>query len=292
MVLTAMLLVVAAPGNAYAAHGTAERSRTEILQRIMRVKSIVNMLREANPISDADVPLSGPAIVAMEAEVEQAAIIEVASTGGEAQETPAILTGFTIRYLDGEGVLLASEQVAAGGLAQMLDEIPVREGFTLQHWINADSGEIFSFEQPVLGDVTLIPVYLPETATDVSAILQLGEAITTWEPEMESTDDALALGILAAAQEQEAELERESEPAEEAFHEVRVRLLTNGQLELGDSFTLYAELSGYEDGRYTLQWQYGKEGVWQDIEGAHEASLTQALTRENAGYSWRVLVSR
>lgn len=62
-------------------------------------------------------------------------------------------------------------------------------------------------------------------------------------------------------------------------------------LRYGDSVTLAATLSGYENLEYTVRWQYSKDGSsWQDC-GVTGGTMTIVLTRENADNYWNVLVT-
>lgn len=53
----------------------------------------------------------------------------------------------------------------------------------------------------------------------------------------------------------------------------------------------HAELIGYEETRYTLQWQWSSDGSdWTDVENATSENMDIIYSRENGDYSWRILV--
>ena len=60
----------------------------------------------------------------------------------------------------------------------------------------------------------------------------------------------------------------------------------------GDRAVLTAQLSGYENTAYTLQWQTSHDGQnWSDVTGATMPSLALTMTEENYLDFWRVLVT-
>ena len=66
----------------------------------------------------------------------------------------------------------------------------------------------------------------------------------------------------------------------------------NGEaLHVGDEITLVAELTGYDNAVYTIQWQTSKDReTWTDVDGATEARYTMTVTKDNARDLWRVVV--
>lgn len=301
LALAVILLMAGVPGAAGVAERYVMPRRGNVLRDMLARNSFTAILNGRILIPDAEIPLSGPLEAPMESDVEVAEVISFEEPEAEAEE-PAAEAGYTIRYQEEDGTLLFSEVVAEGMLAQGPEAIPEREGFVFLCWVDAETAEVFDFGQPLPGDVTLIAAYeadaLPqaETTPDAAAILLLGEATAQpRETEIEETQamDAESILGIAVLAPQETEAARETEAAAETAREVRVRLEASGPLNLGDTFTLRAELDGYEAGTYSLQWQYSnQDGIWQNIEGEHGESLTQTLNRENARYSWRVLVDR
>ena len=63
------------------------------------------------------------------------------------------------------------------------------------------------------------------------------------------------------------------------------------QLYFGDTATLKATLSGYDNAVYTVKWQTSKDGnKWEDIKGAEGAELKVVVTEDNYMNYWRALV--
>ena len=63
------------------------------------------------------------------------------------------------------------------------------------------------------------------------------------------------------------------------------------ELYFGDTATLRATLSGYDNAVYTIRWQTSKDGKdWEDIKGAEGAELKVVVTEDNYMNYWRALV--
>ncbi len=63
------------------------------------------------------------------------------------------------------------------------------------------------------------------------------------------------------------------------------------ELYFGDTATLKATLSGYDNAVYTIRWQTSKDGSkWEDIKGAEGAELKVTVTEDNYLNYWRALV--
>lgn len=59
---------------------------------------------------------------------------------------------------------------------------------------------------------------------------------------------------------------------------------------IGLKITLTSHLTGFEEGKYTLQWQYSTDGVnWTDEVGATGDTFTYELNETTTHYSWRVV---
>ena len=68
--------------------------------------------------------------------------------------------------------------------------------------------------------------------------------------------------------------------------------LGGGQLYFGDEVTLVAEMIGYDNAVYTLQWQTSVDGVeWADVDGAVNATHVTTVTEDNYLNYWRVVVT-
>ena len=60
----------------------------------------------------------------------------------------------------------------------------------------------------------------------------------------------------------------------------------------GTQITMTAELTGFEDTEYTLQWQYSTDlNEWTSEPGANGTSFTFELDETTVQYTWRVVAS-
>ena len=106
-------------------------------------------------------------------------------------------------------------------------------------------------------------------------------AITFTKPQTEEEAEA-----------EEAEAEKSLEELVNPNRSISIGLAGNPTtLRYGDSVTLVATLSGYENLEYTVRWQYSKDGSsWQDC-GVTGETMTVVVTPENAANYWNVLVT-
>ena len=52
-----------------------------------------------------------------------------------------------------------------------------------------------------------------------------------------------------------------------------------------------AELFGYENLEYSLQWQWSEDGTnWNDVENATSENMDVIYTQENGALQWRIVV--
>ena len=59
---------------------------------------------------------------------------------------------------------------------------------------------------------------------------------------------------------------------------------------VGAQITLTATLTGFENKKYTLQWQYSTDlENWTDVPGAHDITYTYTLDEITTNYTWRVV---
>ena len=57
--------------------------------------------------------------------------------------------------------------------------------------------------------------------------------------------------------------------------------------------TLEAQVTGAEEGEYTIQWQYSKDlESWIDVPGANDVRYTFVADGETITYAWRVVAER
>ena len=93
----------------------------------------------------------------------------------------------------------------------------------------------------------------------------------------------------ADAEEPEEEPEAELDP--ERCIEIHAEW-EGEQLYFGDESTLVAELIGYDNAVYTVQWQTSKDDEeWIDVEDATELTYTMVITEENWQDHWRLIVN-
>ena len=87
---------------------------------------------------------------------------------------------------------------------------------------------------------------------------------------------------------EETEEEPKTEPNKK--QSIRIYAVFDGEtLSLGDEVTLVAELEGYDNAQYELQWQMSADNTeWVDVPGATGTSYTMVLTEENYHAFWRV----
>jgi len=108
------------------------------------------------------------------------------------------------------------------------------------------------------------------------------------EPEIEEQE----------TEEEEMEAEEDEELADEEAsllpEERSVTFTITGdeeELHLGDVAHFNAELVGYEELDYTIQWQMSEDNEnWEDIPEANEMQMDLVLTEENSSLFWRVTV--
>ena len=112
----------------------------------------------------------------------------------------------------------------------------------------------------------------------------------TAEPTVEPTVEA----TVEPTVEPTVEAQPEATPAPEATvaPERSVKVLGGDEsLQVGDTMTLTAKLSGFDGVEYSLTWQVkAAGGDWQDIAGEHDAALKVNLDDSSIGASWRVVV--
>ena len=60
---------------------------------------------------------------------------------------------------------------------------------------------------------------------------------------------------------------------------------------IGDTAHFHAILHGYDELRYTAQWQYSEDRqFWQNIEGATDLDMDVVTTKINNKYYWRIVI--
>ena len=72
---------------------------------------------------------------------------------------------------------------------------------------------------------------------------------------------------------------------------VTMRCIVGNNLQYGDTVTVVATVQGLDNVPYLVQWQYDDGAGWKNREGATQASYSFTLSRENAAYQWRVMIT-
>jgi len=90
------------------------------------------------------------------------------------------------------------------------------------------------------------------------------------------------------------EPQSETTPAPEAIQDTlrSVKVISDSSsLQVGDTMTLTAKLSGFDGALYQLNWQVKAEGGdWANISGEHGETLKVNLDDQSIGCQWRVVV--
>lgn len=65
-----------------------------------------------------------------------------------------------------------------------------------------------------------------------------------------------------------------------------------GGYNIGDTATLHADVQGYDNVNYTIQWRWSTDdATWNNCEGKTGDTMSVVLTEENCRYYWNVLVT-
>lgn len=137
---------------------------------------------------------------------------------------------------------------------------------------------------PEAGVLPEEPAYSPDPEAAQTPADTMTES--TPEPELTAEPDTTAEPI---APETEA-------PAETAApvvsRSVSIQMIVPDNLQLGDTVTLVATLTGYEGLNVSLQWQYTFDGEhWFDASGANGMRYSFAVSEDMAGTGWRLAVT-
>ena len=89
------------------------------------------------------------------------------------------------------------------------------------------------------------------------------------------------------------ETEVGNEPELNPDRSIAIRVEYEGDApSIGEEVTLVAELTGYDNAVYDLQWQTSKDNeTWSDVEGATELRHAMTVTEENCLDYWRMIVT-
>lgn len=181
---------------------------------------------------------------------------------------------------------------ACGAFAEEAATLPAEAAAPAQPAAPAETQTVASEPSPAPeAEATPSPeaTQVPE-ATDAPADPAAPEATetpaapeATEDPEATQAPEEDILPDAAAGEESQPDLSNVS---------IHVMCLNSGRVRLGDTITLSAQISGLLDGiGYTMQWQYLSGGEWHDQSGANDATYSFILTRENASYQWRLVLT-
>lgn len=141
-------------------------------------------------------------------------------------------------------------------------------------------------EETVTDDTTVQPE--DEIKADVPEAGEETKAEGEEETEKEET-------VSPETEEVKEEVPEEELPPEEEVEKVErsVKVVSSLEgvetVEEGTSITLTAELTGFDDVEYEIQWQRSVDGTnWEDVDGADDIEYTFDITEETDGYLWRV----
>lgn len=183
--------------------------------------------------------------------------------------------------------------VTRGGSLRATEGEPAEE--------NAEETEVVSEPEEIIlsdegSDTTETTEAQPEEGTD--AVVPEGgngENVEGEEPVIkEETDSPDAEEVQSEKETPEEEKSLEEllpEEVEKVERSVKVVSSLEGveTVEEGTSITLTAELTGFDDVEYEIQWQRSTDGTdWEDVDGANDIEYTFDITEETDGYLWRV----
>ena len=122
------------------------------------------------------------------------------------------------------------------------------------------------------------------------------EATVEAQPEATAEPEATVEAQPETTPAPEATVEAQPEATAEANAtqntERSIKVVSNSSnLQVGETLTLTAKLSGFDGIEYQLNWQVKTEGGdWQNVSGEHGETLKVKLDDQSIGSSWRVVV--
>ena len=129
-----------------------------------------------------------------------------------------------------------------------------------------------------------------EPARETEAPAKEAQPEATAEPE--ATVEAQPETTPAPEATVEAQPEATAEANATQNTERSIKVVSNSSnLQVGETLTLTAKLSGFDGIEYQLNWQVKTEGGdWQNVSGEHGETLKVKLDDQSIGSSWRVVV--
>lgn len=188
---------------------------------------------------------------------------------------------------------------ATDGTENVVEEQTTEEGSVDTAELAAE--QVVTIEQGVFEDEAQTDVAEETEQDPADAVDSVDAQDAEAEQEAEESDPANAdaaeeVEATEAVEETEAtestEIPETEEPAEERTVTITSNVSSGTTVSEPTEVTLTAELTGYDNVPYTLQWQRKPaDADWEDIEGATDLTYTFTLNEENSGYSWRVAVT-
>lgn len=186
---------------------------------------------------------------------------------------------------------VAEEAVAEEPVAEVVTDEPAAEAVAEE---SATEAEV---EEPAAEAETEEPA-VEETVAEEPAAEDAVEDVTEEDEAEPAAEDEAAeeeTTEVEAIDEETAEEEpaEEEEVAEEVERSVTIYVVGGNDKPVyyGDTVTLKAKMVGYDDVKYTVQWQYSTDDEnWHDVSGATSESMTLVISEENAAYYWRMNV--
>ena len=188
--------------------------------------------------------------------------------------------------------------------------VAVKKGDTYAFDVNEENA-VLTYRAVVNGEVISAVYKLPAVQVRPEEVVPDAAEEPVEEVEPEEAEEPVEEAEPEEAEEAEAAEDEEpavedEEPAEETEvaadeepvaeldpdREIRIRAQWDGDLSYGDEVTLVAELTGYENAVYTVQWETSKDNAnWTEVEGATELTYTFVLTEDNCQDSWHLAVN-
>ena len=130
-----------------------------------------------------------------------------------------------------------------------------------------------------------------EAETENTEVAEETEAEESEAEETETAEDAEAVNTETAEETENEEAEETEEPEERKVS--FSYFWDDEEPSIGSIVHMKAEVIGYEDIDYTLQWQYSEDPEtfgWTDYPGANGETFDLQITEENNNFFWRVSV--
>ena len=166
-------------------------------------------------------------------------------------------------------------------------------------WVECFTGEEYTFIVNESNAILTYRVVVGDTIKSTYTLPTVLEHPEEAEPVVESGEEVRTDEVSDEVTDQEFELEVPTEVADGLVPELDPDRTVDihaewegGVLHFGDGSTLVADLKGYDNAVYTLQWQTSKDNVnWVDVAGATELCHQMIVTEENYLDYWRVVVT-